>query len=139
MRGKLSQKSIEVRSKGFNELRMENLSKEYTKQELLNLLKTKKISNDLAEYLIQQGEIIISKSEKGNKYYSFKGTPLYKGRIEAYYNGPKAQKPLTEEEKALKLVKNLGYQVRKCVGFDTKRFMAENPGLYEKYLIYKDM
>ena len=44
---------------------------------------------------------------------------------------------LTPEEEAVKLLKEQGYQLKKCVGFDLERFQKECPQIYQKYLRYE--
>ena len=76
-----------------------------------------------------------------SKLYSFKKEPLYVGKmseaLSMYRSESTKKKEKTEEEQALSILKNSGYQIRKCVGFDVKKFEKENPDLYSKYLIYE--
>lgn len=41
------------------------------------------------------------------------------------------------EKKALELLQSKGYRIKKIVGFDMDKFMAEQPAMYRRYAIYE--
>ena len=134
-------------TQSFNKFRMEHQSRTYTREELMSELQ--KIGMNQAIATMFMSKYIPSERVGKSKLYSMPADPIHKSQIvgiyDAYNNGrralrldeKKSNKQLTDEEAAMRLLQERGYQVRKVVGFNLEKFKAENPVLYKKYLKYE--
>lgn len=134
-------------TQNFNKFRMEHQSKTYTREEMVKELG--KIGMNSAIAAMFMIKFIPSERVGKGKLYSFPTEPIHKSQIQgiydAYNNGRRslkldkkeANRQLTDEEAAMKLLQEKGYQVRRVVGFNLEKFKAENPVLYKKYLKYE--
>lgn len=128
----------------LNKFRMEHQSKTFTREELVEALCELGFNKGTAGMII--AKFIPSEKMGTSKLYSFGREPIHKSQVEAIYRkfasygnaAPKKSVPtLSEEESLISKMKEMGYQVRKVIGFDMERFKAENPVLYKKYLKYE--
>lgn len=131
----------------FNKFRMEHQSKTYTREELLSELNKLGMNSAIATMFI--AKYIPNERVGKGKLYSLPTEPIHKSQIvgiyDAYNSGRRTLKldkkevnrQLTDEEAAMKLLQEKGYQVRRVVGFNLEKFKAENPVLYKKYLKYE--
>lgn len=131
----------------FNKFRMEHQSKTYTREELLK--EFNKLGMNSAIATMFMAKFIPSERVGKGKLYSMSAEPIHKSQIQGVYdlynsgrrslNLEKSNKTaqLSEEEAAMKLLQEKGYQVRRVVGFNLEKFKAENPVLYKKYLKYE--
>lgn len=130
-------------TQSFNKFRMEHQSKTYTREELLNELNKLGMNSAIAAMFI--AKYIPSEKVGKSKLYSMPSEPVHKSQIvgiyDAYNNGRRsfkeANKQLTDEEAAMKLLQEKGYQIRRVIGFNLEKFKAENPVLFKKYLKYE--
>lgn len=134
-------------TQNFNKFRMEHQSKTYTREEMVKELG--KIGMNSAIAAMFMAKFVPSERVGKGKLYSMPAEPIHKSQIQgvydAYNNGRRSLnlgkkesiKQLTDEEAAMKLLQEKGYQVRKVVGFNLEKFKAENPVLYKKYLKYE--
>ena len=135
-------------TESFNKFRMEHQSKTYTREELLGALCELGFNKGTAGMII--AKFVPSEKMGTSKLYSFGKDPIHKSQVEAIYRKfasygttakPNLSKPnlsiVSDEESLISKMKEMGYQVRKVVGFDMERFKAENPVLYKKYLKYE--
>ena len=133
-------------TESLNKFRMEHQSKTYTREELVEALCGLGFNKGTAGMVI--AKFVPSEKMGTSKLYSFGRDPIHKNQIEAIYRkfasyGNTAPKkpvpptPVSDEESLIEKMKEMGYQVRKVVGFDMERFKAENPVLYKKYLKYE--
>lgn len=136
----------------FNELRQNNKGKTFLGSEFQKLM-TKYGFNSYLISALRKGNTFNIIPSGASKLYSFKEEPLHitameyavkeaRAASQKYYTSKKAPKQevvLTDEEKAVKLLKEQGYQLKKCVGFDEERFKKECPQLYAKYLTYESI
>lgn len=134
-------------TQSFNKFRMEHQSRTYTREELMSELQ--KIGMNQAIAAMFMSKYIPSERVGKGKLYSLPTDPIHKSQIvgiyDAYNNGrralrldeKKSNKQLSDEEAAMKLLQEKGYQVCKVVGFNLEKFKAENPVLYKKYLKYE--
>lgn len=131
-------------TESLNKFRMEHQSKTFTREELIGDLCELGFSKGISGMII--AKFIPSEKMGTSKLYSFGREPIHKSQVEAIYRkfssyGTTApKKPATlisEEESLINKMKEMGYQVRKVVGFDMERFQKENPVLYKKYLKYE--
>ena len=132
-------------TESLNKFRMEHQSKTFTREELIEALCGLGFNKGTAGMVI--AKFVPSEKMGTSKLYSFGREPIHKSQVEAIYkkfasygNTP-VRKPVptqaSEEESLINKMKEMGYQVRKIVGFDIERFKAENPVLYKKYLKYE--
>ena len=129
----------------LNKFRMEHQSKTYTREELEEALCGLGFNKGTAGMII--AKFVPSEKMGTSKLYSFGKEPIHKSQVEAIYRKfasygttiPKkpVQTPVSEEESLIEKMKEMGYQVRKVIGFDMERFKSENPVLYKKYLKYE--
>lgn len=134
-------------TQSFNKFRMEHQSRTYTREELLSELNKLGMNSAIAAMFV--AKYIPSEKVGKAKLYSMPNEPVHKSQIggiyDAYNSGRRslkldkkeANRQLTDEEVAMKLLQEKGYQVRKVVGFNLEKFKAENPVLYKKYLKYE--
>ena len=134
-------------TQSLNKFRMEHQSKTYTREELLSELGKLGMNSAIATMFM--AKYIPSERVGKGKLYSFPAEPIHKSQIigiyDAYNNGRRslnldkkeANRQLTNEEAAMKLLQEKGYQIRRVVGFNLEKFKAENPVLYKKYLKYE--
>lgn len=130
-------------TESLNKFRMEHQSKTFTREELIEALYGIGFNKGIAGTII--AKFVPSEKMGTSKLYSFGREPIHKSQIEAIYrkfasygNIPaKKSVPVSEEESLISKMKEMGYQVRKIVGFDMERFQKENPVLYKKYLKYE--
>ena len=132
-------------TESLNKFRMEHQSKTYTREEILQALCELGFNKGTAGMII--AKFVPSEKMGTSKLYSFGREPIHKSQVEAIYKKfasygnttPKkpVPTPVSNEESLIEKMKEMGYQVRKVVGFDMERFKAENPVLYKKYLKYE--
>lgn len=133
-------KKFQKLAENFNKEAFDNRNREYSKGELMAALKARGLSNDLVSYLIKTDELNIRKNQRGKQFYSFKRENLTYDKIQAYYEGRRIAAPSeADESKALAILKTMGYQIKKCIGFDEKKFSKDHPELYKQYLIYEQI
>lgn len=137
----MKQKNYMALTECLNKFRMEHQSKTYTREELLSALCGLGFNKGIAGMIISK--FVPSEKMGTSKLYSFGKEPIHKSQIEAIYRKfasygtPKKSVPVSDEESLINKMKEMGYQVRKVIGFDMERFKAENPVLYKKYLKYE--
>lgn len=131
----------------LNKFRMEHQSKTFTREELIEDLCGLGFNKGTAGMII--AKFVPSEKMGTSKLYSFGREPIHKSQIEAIYrkfasygtNTKTTTKPnlsiVSDEESLIEKMKEMGYQIRKVVGFDMERFQKENPVLYKKYLKYE--
>ena len=133
-------KKFQKLAEEFNKEAFDNRNREYSKAELMAALKARGLSNELTSYLIKSKGLNVRKNQKGKQFFSFKRENLTYDKIQAYYEGRKIAAPSeADETKALTILKTMGYQIKKCVGFDEKKFSKDHPELYKQYLIYEQI
>jgi len=142
-------------AKEFNELRQKNQGKTFLGSEMQKMLNKYGFNSYLVSALRQQKVFNILPCG-ASKLYSFREEPLHYTAMEIamkeaynmykkYYikktsssnEAPKAE--LTPEEQAIRFLKNQGFQLKKCVGFDESSFSKDYPELYKKYLKYESV
>lgn len=137
--------NIDDVTRSINEFRIANQTKSFTGSELAEALNKLGISRNVVSFIVK----LFPFEKMGiTKLYEMPKDPIHKSLVNSCYNKnreykknwlKKSNTPKEEisEESALKLLQSKGYQIRKAVGFDLKRFQKENPDLYEKYLVYE--
>ena len=142
----MKQKNYEALTGSLNKFRMEHQSKTFTREELVEALCGLGFNKGVAGMVI--AKFVPSEKMGTSKLYSFGREPIHKSQIEAIYRkfasyGTTTATPkpnlsiVSDEESLINKMKEMGYQIRKIVGFDMERFKAENPVLYKKYLKYE--
>lgn len=132
-------------TESLNKFRMEHQSKTFTRKELIEALCRLGFNKGVSGMII--AKFIPSEKMGTSKLYSFGRDPIHKSQVEAIYKKfasytvKQPTKPsisiVSEETSLINKMKEMGYQIRKVVGFDMERFKAENPVLYKKYLKYE--
>lgn len=131
--------------KEFNQLRNREKGKTYTGKDLDTLLQKYGFNLRLLAEM-KKAHVFISFRSGATKLFQFKEHPLFIDKMEEILKNyrtnvskPKEEVPVTPEDSALNLLKSKGYSIKKCLGFDEKKFAEDHPELYKKYLIYKDI
>jgi len=132
-------------TESLNKFRMENRSKTFTREELIESLYKMGFNRGVAGMIISK--FIPAEKMGTSKLYSFGTDPIHNKAIEAIYrkfasygtDSKKQPAQLPNEESLINKVKEMGYQIRKCVGFDMERFKKEQPFMYQKYLRYESV
>ena len=129
-------------AENFNNFRLANQNKTFTRPEIYSELQKIGFPSKIVGALISRGKIESAHIDK-ETIYSMSSNPLHKDMIATIYNDQRYEKakPSVEdsysEEKVIKQLQAAGYQIRKCVGFDTEAFAKDHPELYKKYLKYE--
>lgn len=135
--------NIEEKTRLLNEFRMANVSKTFTRDELIPQLKSLGISTQVIGIMIPK--FFPSEKLGNSKLYGIPKEPIHKSLVAACYKQAndykrkKEVKPSFNESEAISNLRAAGYQIRKCIGFDVERFERENPVLYKKYLKYETL
>lgn len=97
----MSANKIDVKelARAFNELRANSLSRGYTRPELVTLLKSIGINQNLTQYLITQKHIW-----RSNRMYSFLKEPVHYSVFENYFAGMRSKKHISYENKKQKVL-----------------------------------
>lgn len=133
--------SLEL-TKRFNELRMKELGNIYPVQAMSELIRSIGINGHIFNKLSQAG--VFEKSKVGKRtMYKFSATPLYKDIMkdccENYSAYTKKESKGLTEEIAINFLKSKGYKVQKEDSFDLETLKKENPELYSRYIVYKEV
>lgn len=145
--------NAEVVCEAYNSARMQNQGKQNSPERTVEILKSFGISENLSRRMIQNSTLFERFShkvegKKGNfKALRFAYNPVHISFFKNWLCGEKksvpTQKPANNttslEEDCVKYLKEAGYQLRKCIGFDEDAFSKDHPDLYQKYLRYESI
>lgn len=128
----------------FNTLRCNNLHKTFSSNEMWNLMHSIGINKHIFSAMSKEGEIFFRKRRNGQVVqYCFTDVPVYKGTFIKLYNSYnktlKTPPSQSDEEKAINLLKSLGYKIFKDEGIDETALQNQYPEIYEKFLIINEI
>lgn len=125
----------------FNKFRLENSEKYFSLEEMKNNLKKLGFNKHIIQLLIKDDQLFTRLSRWRDTKIRFSTKPLYIEKLKNLYcSYNKSSKTYNcSIERAIKLLKNNGYKVLKKEGFDLNTFKSENPDLYNKYQIEKEV
>lgn len=128
----------------FNKCRMNNLKKTFSSEKLKNILRSLGFNRMVTDKLLSTHFDTVKVGTR--KIYYFRNDPLHKAALQKIYDDiRKYQHDYYESnkessvDKAISLLKEQGYELRKIAKFDETRFAQEHPELYKQYLIYEEI
>ena len=152
MKGSYKKINTEEVSAKYNSVRDKNQGKKLSNEQVINLLKEAGISGSMAAKIVANNTLLQQFKREGcgrGKHvgYIFPYNPIHKTWFENWiYPKHSTEKPKISidkdedfEAECAAYLKQQGYQLKKCVGFDEGAFKKDYPQLYEKYLIYENV
>jgi len=144
--------NVEAVCEAYNSARMQNQGKQNSPEKVVEILKSSGISENLARRMISNSTLFERFSRKiegkrGNfKSLRFSYNPIHVSFFKNWLYEKKSSSPIQKpanttslEEDCVKYLKEAGYQLRKCIGFDEDSFKKDYPELYQKYLRYESI
>ena len=147
--GRVSKVTPESLCKAYNTLRQEKVGQKLIGSQVENFLTKEGISRWIVTKMLQNPTFFTKVKREGGQGkcigYMFQSNPVH---ISLFKNWLKDQKSVsskkeevkktsTLEEDCVVYLRNQGYILQKCVGFDEKAFKEDYPQLYQKYLRYE--
>jgi hypothetical protein len=134
----------------YNLVRDKNKGKRFSNEQVIKLLKEAGLSGNMAVKITSNNTLLQQFKREGcgrGKHigYIFPYNPIHKTYFENWIYPKHSEKPqVSEKDKDFEsecatYLKQQGYQLRKCVGFDEEAFKKDYPQLWNKYLIYESI
>ena len=135
----------------YNFVRENNKGRKLSNEEVIRLLKEAGLSGSMAVKIAANNTLLQQFKREGmgrgrHIGYIFPYNPVHKTWFENWIYPPKhSEKPqISERDKVFEsecaaYLKQQGYQLKKCVGFDEEAFKKDYPQLWSKYLIYENV
>jgi hypothetical protein len=136
----------------YNLVRDKNQGKKFTNEQVIKLLKEAGLSGSMAAKIVANNTLLQQFKRENcgrGKHigYIFPYNPVHKTWFENWIYPPKhSEKPRISvdkdkefESECAAYLKQQGYQLKKCVGFDEEAFKKDYPQIYQKYLIYENV
>ena len=135
----------------YNLVRDKNKGKKFSNEQVIKLLKEAGLSGVMASKIVANTTLLEKfKREgmgRGNHIgYIFPYNPIHKSWFENWIYPPHSEKPKVSierdkdfESECAAYLKQQGYQLKKCLGFDEESFKKDYPQIYQKYLIYESV
>lgn len=151
MKGSYKKINTEEVSAKYNLVRDKNKGKKFSNEQVIKLLKEAGLSKNMAVRIAANSTLLQQFRREGcgrGKHigYTFPYNPIYKTWFENWIYPPHSEKPKISIEKdkdfeseCAMYLKQQGYQLRKCMGFDEESFKKDYPEIYQKYLIYENV
>ena len=147
MKNKINTEEVSAR---YNLVRDKNKGKKFSNEQVIKLLKEAGLSGVMASKIVANPTLLQKfKREgmgRGNHIgYMFPYNPIHKTWFENWIYPPHSEKSKVSEKDAdfesecATYLKQQGYQLKKCVGFDEESFKKDYPQLWSKYLIYEEV
>jgi len=152
MKGSYKKINTEEISAKYNFVRDKNAGKKFTNEQVIKLLKEAGLSGSMAVKIAANSTLLQQFKREGmgrGKHvgYIFPYNPVHKTWFENWIYPPKhSEKPKISverdkdfESECAAYLKQQGYQLKKCVGFDEEAFKKDYPQIWSKYLIYENV
>ena len=135
----------------YNSVREANKGKKFSNEQVIRLLKEAGLSGNMATKIVANNTLLQQFRREGQgrgKHigYIFPYNPIHKSWFENWIYPPRSEKPKISverdenfESECAAYLKQQGYQLKKCVGFDEDAFKKDYPQLWSKYLIYENV
>ena len=135
----------------YNLVRDKNQGKKFTNEQVIKLLKEAGLSGSMAAKIVANNTLLQQFKRENcgrGKHigYIFPYNPVHKTWFENWIYPKHQEKPKISierdkdfESECANYLKQQGYQLKRCVGFDEDSFKKDYPQLYEKYLIYENV
>ena len=151
MKGNYKKINTEEISAKYNSVRDANKGKKFSNEQVIKLLKEAGISQSMSIKIAANNTLLQQFKREGmgkGKHigYIFPYNPVHKTWFENWIYPKHSEKPKISIEKdenfeseCAAYLKQQGYQLKKCVGFDEETFKRDYPQLWSKYLIYENV
>jgi hypothetical protein len=150
MKGSYKKINTEEVSAKYNSVREANKGKKFSNEQVIRLLKEAGISQSMAIKITANSTLLQQFKREGcgrGKHigYIFPYNPVHRTWFENWiypkHSEPKIsiEKDENFESECANYLKQQGYQLKKCVGFDEDAFKRDYPQLWSKYLIYESV
>jgi len=127
----------------YNTARKQLIGTSFTFEQLHRELVSYGLSKNIAKRLINEKFFIVTQISglgRGRHFrYEFFNAPIHISVFQNYFYGEQTKKDVPFEEECIAYLKSLGYKIYKPEGFDLKAFKSENPEIFEKYSICKEV
>ena len=135
----------------YNFVRENNKGRKLSNEEVIRLLKEAGLSGSMAVKIAANNTLLQQFKREGmgrgrHIGYIFPYNPVHKTWFENWIYPPHSEKPKISierdkdfESECAAYLKQQGYQLKKCVGFDEESFKKDYPQLWSKYLIYENV
>lgn len=133
----------------YNLVRDKNKGKKFSNEEVIKLLKEAGLSGSIAAKIVGNTTLLQQFKREGcgrGKHigYIFPYNPVHKSWFENWIYPPHSEKPKISierdenfESECAAYLKQQGYKLKKCIGFDEDAFKKDYPQIWSKYLIYE--
>ena len=151
MKGSYKKINTEEVSAKYNSVRENNKGKKFSNEQVVKLLKEAGLSGSMAAKIVANNTLLQQFKREGmgrGKHigYIFPYNPVHKTWFENWIYPKHSEKPRIPvdkdkdfESECAAYLKQQGYQLKKCVGFDEEAFKRDYPQIWSKYLIYKEV
>jgi hypothetical protein len=150
MKGSYKKINTEEVSAKYNSVREANKGRKLSNEQVIRLLKEAGISQSMAIKITANSTLLQQFKREGcgrGKHigYIFPYNPVHRTWFENWiypkHSEPKIsiEKDENFESECANYLKQQGYQLKKCVGFDEDAFKRDYPQLWSKYLIYESV
>jgi len=135
----------------YNLVRDKNKGKKFSNEQVIKLLKEAGLSGSMAIKIAANNTLLQQFRREGQgrgKHigYIFPYNPVHKSWFENWIYPPHSEKPKISverdkdfESECAAYLKQQGYQLKKCAGFDEESFKKDYPQIWSKYLIYEEV
>ena len=131
--------------KKYNTIRQANQNRRFLSDEIGTLLSRNGFNSKIVNLMKKYNYFKVYK-EGTRKYYVFPEQPIYVAQFQTLLTkfravGQKQETPVSESDinSAIQLLKAHGYRIQKEEGLDVKALQKEQPAIFEKYLILKEV
>ena len=142
--------NVEKVCAGYNLARDKYAGRKMASEQVVKILKENGISETVSKRMLKSSTLFTRyKREncgKGLHYgYIWPNTPVHINLIRNFLYPPvekkevSSKKDMSFEEECATYLRNQGYVLKKCVGFDEDAFKKDYPQLWQKYLIYEEV
>ena len=149
MKGSYKKINTEEVSAKYNLVRDKNKGRKFSNEQVIKLLKEAGLSGSMAIKIVSNPTLLQQFKREGcgrGKHigYTFPYDPIHKAWFENWIYPKHSEKPTVNKDKDFEAecaayLKQQGYQLKKCIGFDEDAFKKDYPQLYQKYLIYEEV
>lgn len=150
MKGSYKKINAEEVSAKYNSVREANKGRKLSNEQVIKLLKEEGLSGSMAARIVANDTLLQRFKREGcgrGKHigYIFPYSPVYRTWFENWIYPKHSEKPKIIdkgrdfESECATYLKQQGYQLKKCVGFDEDAFKKDYPQIWSKYLIYEEV
>lgn len=134
----------------YNSVRENYKGRKFSNEQVIKLLKEAGLSGNMATKIAANTTLLQQFKREGmgkGKHvgYIFPYNPIHKAWFENWIYPKHSEKPkVSERDKDFEsectaYLKQQGYQLKKCIGFDEEAFKKDYPQIWSKYLIYEEI